>query len=202
MPPFHARAPFEPVADIVTQLVADLETRDAVKVQIVDCCSGSGGSWAAIDRNINARDTLTRHPTKILLSDFHPDVRTCRAPPSFTAHRIFELQVPDLGSVITILALFPLSPLLTHFLRPTLRTLFPPYLIPLIPLVLVFDGLLSAYRPRSPAHLLHLADMAAVGIAVEAGEKDYAEWTFTSGRSRHTAPCGHMVWTIGRKHAG
>jgi hypothetical protein len=86
-------------------------------------------------------------------------------------YSIFELQEFNLGSLLVITGLFPLTWLATPFLRPSpsesspttsgLRSpstpsavqLFFTYIVPIIPLILVLDGYVSAYRTRTFAHV-------------------------------------------------
>jgi hypothetical protein len=88
------------------------------------------------------------------------------------------MQEPTLGSALTILALFPLSLLITPFTRPSLRALLLTYIVPLIPIVLVFDGLVSAWRTRSTEHLMHLANRAALGVNVELVDSPRGSFSF------------------------
>lgn len=79
-------------------------------------------------------------------------------------------------------------------------TLFFTWVFPIIPLILVFDGLISCWRTRSAAHIQHLCDLASIAIALEGRGQD-SGWTWTSGRRLHTWPGGDMVYMIGRKAA-
>ncbi|WVQ83626.1 hypothetical protein IAT38_005767 [Cryptococcus sp. DSM 104549] len=114
---------------------------------------------------------------------------------------IFELQELDLGSVLMILMLGPLTWLLIPFQRPNLKTLLFTYLIPLIPLLLVLDGLISIYRTRTTPHILHLANLASLSLALEGEDKDDGgiDWVWEHGRKRHTWPFGRMTWIVGRR---
>ncbi|ORY24396.1 hypothetical protein BCR39DRAFT_566630 [Naematelia encephala] len=114
---------------------------------------------------------------------------------------IFELQAPDLGSIVTILALFPLSFLLIPFQHPTITTLLFTYIIPIIPAILIFDGLVSAWRTRSPQHIQYLAGLAAMTVQLEGGDKE-GEWKWESGGGVHTWPWGRMSYVIGRRDRG
>jgi hypothetical protein len=135
--------------------------------------------------------------------------------------RIFELQEPSLSSFITLLFLFPATMVLTPFVRPNLSefapvpiyaclrpelttpaTLLFTYLIPIIPLIVMVDGWTSAYRTRSLAHILHLANQAAMSISLEGGKEGEVEWKWESGRRMHTWPTGHMNWIVGRRDRG
>lgn len=77
-------------------------------------------------------------------------------------------------------------------------TLLLTYLFPVIPFILVFDGLVSCWRTRSPNHIKHLSNLANIAITLEGREPEDA-WTWQSGRTRHSWPGGDMVYMIGRK---
>lgn len=80
-------------------------------------------------------------------------------------------------------------------------TLIFTYLIPLIPFVLVLDGLISVYRTRSPSHVLHLANLATLSLALEGEDKVTGDmdWKWEHGAERHTWPFGRLVWVVGRR---
>lgn len=90
--------------------------------------------------------------------------------------------------------------------------LFFTYVVPIIPFILVVDGLVSAWRTRSMEHVsptlrkgrllltlqvLHLANLASASLAMN--NTDVPEWTWECGRAQHTWPTGHMFWIVGRK---
>ncbi|WVQ94729.1 hypothetical protein IAU59_001809 [Kwoniella sp. CBS 9459] len=112
---------------------------------------------------------------------------------------IFELQSCDVGSLVMIAMLGPLSWLVTPFTRPSLATLFFTYIIPLIPLILVIDGWISVYRTRSTPHILHLANLASLSLALEGDDEPH--WKWECGSDMHTWPFGRMSWVVGRKSA-
>ncbi|OCF34743.1 hypothetical protein I316_03787 [Kwoniella heveanensis BCC8398] len=112
---------------------------------------------------------------------------------------IFELQSCDVGSLVMIAMLGPLSWLITPFTRPSLAILFFTYIIPLIPLILVIDGWISVYRTRSTPHILHLANLASLSLALEGDDEPHWKWEY--GSSMHTWPFGRMSWVVGRKSA-
>ncbi|WWD16553.1 hypothetical protein CI109_100980 [Kwoniella shandongensis] len=113
---------------------------------------------------------------------------------------IFELQQSDLASLIMVFLLAPLSWLLTPFQRPTWTTLFFTYIIPLIPLLLVLDGIMKVYRSRSIPHFLHLANLASLNFHLEGGKpEEDIDWKWEYGKKRHTWSLGTMVWVVGRR---
>ncbi|KAK8861538.1 hypothetical protein IAR55_002360 [Kwoniella newhampshirensis] len=113
---------------------------------------------------------------------------------------IFELQQSDLASLLMVALLGPLSWLLLPFQRPTWTTLFFTYIVPIIPLLLVLDGILSVYRSRSIPHLLRLVNLASLNFHLEGGGgKEEFDWKWEYGKKRHTWPFGQMVWVVGRR---
>ncbi|WVR03893.1 hypothetical protein IAU60_000892 [Kwoniella sp. DSM 27419] len=113
---------------------------------------------------------------------------------------IYELQSADIGSLIMIAMLLPLTWILTPFTRPSRGTLFFTYVIPLIPLILVIDGWTSVYRTRPVSHVLHLANLASLSLQLEGEDKGLErDWKWEYGRERHTWPFGYMTWIVGRK---
>ncbi|KAL0242359.1 hypothetical protein I308_105988 [Cryptococcus tetragattii IND107] len=115
---------------------------------------------------------------------------------------IFELQECDFESVMMIiLMLAPLTWIFMPFQRPNIKTLIFTYLIPLIPFILVLDGLISVYRTRSPSHILHLANLATLSLALEGEDKVIGDmdWKWEHGTERHTWPFGRLVWVVGRR---
>ncbi len=79
--------------------------------------------------------------------------------------------------------------------------LFFTYLIPIIPLILMTDGYVSAWRTRSFPHTMHLANLAQKRVNLERARDGEGEvrWKWESGRTRHTWPGGHMSWVVGRR---
>jgi len=112
---------------------------------------------------------------------------------------IFELQGPYFGSFATLLGLFPLSFLIIPFLRPTLLMLVLTYIFPIIPAIVTFDGLISAWRTRSYSHVLHLAELAAMRVNLEGGDKECIDWKWEHGSATHTWPWGKVDWIVGRR---
>jgi hypothetical protein len=68
--------------------------------------------------------------------------------------------------------------------------LFFTYIIPVIPIVVVFDGLVSSLRTRSAEEVQAL--MKDCGANADG-------WIIKSGEEQHTWPIGHMSWVIGLK---
>ena len=68
--------------------------------------------------------------------------------------------------------------------------LFFTYIIPIVPFVLVFDGIISSLRTRSSEEVQAL--MKQCGASCDG-------WTVKSGQEQHTWPTGYMTWVIGLK---
>lgn len=104
---------------------------------------------------------------------------------------IFELQERTIPSLFVIINLW----LLLFFITPfyfwkSPGHLFFTYVIPIIPLVVVIDGCTSSLRTRTSAEVLALINERAIPTE---------NWTFHSGKERHTWPSGNLSWVIGIK---
>jgi hypothetical protein len=123
--------------------------------------------------------------------------------------RIFELQSRTLSSLITVFLLGPLIALISpiFFWRSPLQLFFT-YLVPLIPICVVFDGYISSLRTRTPDEVAALLRRASAKIGRDGangnrtgtgvGGKDdmIPGWRFVSGSEMHTNPTGWMSWII------
>ena len=105
---------------------------------------------------------------------------------------ILELQGRTLASCIMIALMGPLILLVTpfYFWRDPIHLIFT-YLIPIIPIVLVFDGFVSSIRTRTGEEVKQMAD------ALEGDAS--ANWEFRWGTEWHTKVIGEMTWIIGIK---
>ncbi|PQE27614.1 Haloacid dehalogenase protein [Rutstroemia sp. NJR-2017a BBW] len=108
---------------------------------------------------------------------------------------IFELQERTISSLITMFGMGILMMIITpfYFWRSP-GHLFFTYVIPVIPFVLVFDGLISSLRTRNAKEV--------EALMKRAGGKDgfgAPGWKLMSGRERHTFPTGYMTWVMGIK---
>ena len=104
---------------------------------------------------------------------------------------IFELQGRDIGSIFTVLGMFPL--LLAGswwWFWGQWDLLFWTYVIPVVPFVMVFDGLISCLRTRSKGEILGL--IRESGASIEG-------WRFEAGTKIHTLTGGTMNYFIGIK---
>ncbi|KAB8294086.1 hypothetical protein EYC80_009540 [Monilinia laxa] len=104
---------------------------------------------------------------------------------------IFELQERTLSSLITMFAMGIMIMGITpfYFWRSP-GHLFFTYVIPIIPFVLVFDGIISSVRTRSAGE---------VEALMKKSGGDMEGWRVLSGRERHTWPTGYMTWVMGIK---
>lgn len=106
---------------------------------------------------------------------------------------IFELQERTFEGLLTALAIGPALMFGSwYWFWDDWTHLFWTYVIPVIPAVVVFDGLVSAVRTRSSAEILDL--MRKDGM-----EKETKGWRFESGTRLHTWPTGVMHYFIGIK---
>lgn len=105
--------------------------------------------------------------------------------------RIFELQERTVDSILTMFLLGFLMFFVTpfYFWRSP-GHLFFTYIIPIIPFVVVFDGIVSSLRTRTAEEVQEM--MAQCGASTEG-------WTFKSGHEQHTYPTGYLTWIIATK---
>ncbi|KAI9891029.1 MAG: hypothetical protein M1814_003380 [Vezdaea aestivalis] len=102
---------------------------------------------------------------------------------------IFELVDRDFASFITNLLLWPLLLIITPFYYwqdPV--HLFFTYIIPILPFVLVFDGIISSLRCRGKEEI-----RALMG-------PEMSDWKLKTGSITHTWPTGNMIYFIGSKN--
>lgn len=111
---------------------------------------------------------------------------------------IFELQGRDLGSLFTICAMGPFLMLGSwYWFWGNWELLFWTYVVPVVPFVVVFDGVVSALRTRREGEV-----MALVREAVEGESGGVEGWRFETGSEVHTWPVGRMNYFIGVKEGG
>lgn len=101
---------------------------------------------------------------------------------------IFELQDRSLGSVVSC-CMFGFFVMLVapyfYLWSPTI--MFFIYVCPIIPFVLVFDGLVSSLRTRTPEE---------VEILLRTCGADVEDWEVKSGREAFMWPTGYLTWVI------
>ncbi|KAI8626447.1 hypothetical protein F5Y19DRAFT_223366 [Xylariaceae sp. FL1651] len=102
---------------------------------------------------------------------------------------IFELQSRTISSFICCMLfgffIFLIAPIL-YWWSP--QILFFVYVIPVVPFVLVFDGVISSLRTRT-------ADEVEVLLRT-CGAGDTGDWVVRSGSETFLWPCGHLTWII------
>ena len=106
---------------------------------------------------------------------------------------IFELQGRDLGNILTVLMLGPLLWLGSwYWFWGRWGHLFWTYVIPVVPFVIVFDGVVSCLRTRRDGEVMEL-----IREAVGSGQCSLDGWRFETGTALHTWPTGRMQYFIG-----
>lgn len=105
---------------------------------------------------------------------------------------IFELTERTTASLLMNVLTFPVG-LLTNWwtFRRDAIMLACTYLLPVVPFVVSFDGLVSSLRTRTPDEVMRLLKTAGQGAE--------QEWEWTSGRVTHTWPIGQMTYVIGTR---
>jgi hypothetical protein len=122
---------------------------------------------------------------------------------------IIELQDRYLSSLLLICAFFPLQFLTTifWFWKDPLQLIFT-YLLPIVPSIVTFDGLVSCLRTRSFEEIVRLIgnETGSEGIVKtvddQGRETKHAKrgvWTFKGMNELHTWPLGYMNWMVGYK---
>ena len=103
---------------------------------------------------------------------------------------IFELQQRNYSSLVTIFCLWPMLMLTSVFhYRHDPVYMFFTYVLPWIPFVVQFDGLMSMLRTRTPAEVYTLLEK-------EISEEELNLWNFQHGEQMHTWPFGWLSWII------
>lgn len=107
---------------------------------------------------------------------------------------IFELQGRDVGNLLTCLTLAPLLWLGSwYWFWGQWGQLFWTYVIPVVPFVIVFDGLVSCLRTRREGEVRELIGQTGMGVE---------GWRFETGTATHTWPTGTMQYFIGIREEG
>ena len=107
---------------------------------------------------------------------------------------IFELQGRDVGNLVTVLLIAPLLWMGSwYWFWGQWGHLFWTYIVPVVPIVTVFDGLVSCLRTRRDQEVLKLVNEAAKAGGGLNG------WKFEAGGETHTWPIGSMQYLIGVK---
>ena len=108
---------------------------------------------------------------------------------------ILELQGRDLGNLFIVLCMWPMLLLGSwYWFWGCWGHLFFTYAVPIVPLVIVFDGLVSCLRTRREGEVMKL-----IREAVRGDEGGLEGWRFETGGELHTWPTGTMQYFIGIK---
>ena len=106
---------------------------------------------------------------------------------------IFELQERTFEGLLTALAIGPALMFGSwYWFWGDWTHLFWTYIIPVVPVVVVLDGLVSAVRTRSRAEILQLMRKGRM-------DREMKDWRFESGTRLHTWPTGQMHYFVGIK---
>ena len=108
---------------------------------------------------------------------------------------IFELQWRDAGNILDVILMWPVLFLGSWWwFWGQWDHLFWTYIIPVVPFVTVFDGIVSCLRTRREEEVFSLLKRAAqqVNGGIEG-------WSFEAGEETHTWPIGTMAYFIGVK---
>ena len=108
---------------------------------------------------------------------------------------ILELQGRDVGNLFTMFMMGP--PLILgswYWFWGQWAHLFWTYILPVVPFVVVFDGIVSCLRTRRDREVMSLIQEAAKaeGMSLDG-------WRFETGMARHTWPAATMQYFIGMK---
>lgn len=105
---------------------------------------------------------------------------------------IFELQDRSLAGMISVcmlgVASIVMAPAFAWKWRSPASLAFS-WLLPVLPFVLVFDGIVSCLRTRTPGEVESL--LRGCGA-------DTSSWEIRSGRCKFIWPCGYLNWVICR----
>ena len=112
---------------------------------------------------------------------------------------IFELQGRDLGNLFTVLMLGPLLWLGSwYWFWGSWSHLFWTYCVPIVPFVVVYDGMISCLRTRSKQETISLINQVAEADKRGRGRL-IDDWRFDAGGEMHTWPGGKMQYFVGVK---
>jgi hypothetical protein len=122
---------------------------------------------------------------------------------------IIELQDRKMGSLCLIFGhiAYMLASTVFYFWRDPLQLFFT-YIVPVLPAVVTFDGLVSCLRVRTFSEVMNLLKGSDGEGEIEAGEDGEGrkletarrgKWRFEAGSELHSWPCGNMNWIVGIK---
>ena len=108
---------------------------------------------------------------------------------------IFELQGRDVGSILTVLMLFPILWLRSwKRFRGQWTILFWYAILPVVPFVVVFDGIVSCLRTRKEEEIYDLIERAG-----GKSRNGTSTWRFRAGRKSQADAMGVVNYFIGEK---
>lgn len=104
---------------------------------------------------------------------------------------IFELQERTLASLLMVCLLGSVMiVILTPFYFPFWKhpgQVFFTNVIPIVPFIVAFDGVISSLRTRTPDEVVALAKRCGA---------DIDDWELRGGREMHSYPIGYLTWSI------
>lgn len=186
----------DPVRFVLTDLHPNIEAWDKVarKNPLITYEAQSVDASAAPKHLVNRADgTKTLRLFNLAFHHFDDPLATAILRDSVETSQgfaIFELQDRSLASVVTLIMMgigvLLETPRQAWAWRSPATFIFS-WLIPILPFVLVFDGLISSLRTRTPDEVEAL--LRSCGA-------DTSEWEIRSGSKRHLWPCGYLNWVI------
>jgi len=122
---------------------------------------------------------------------------------------IIELQDRKLGSMVLIFGhiVYMFATTLFYFWRDPLQLLLT-YIIPVLPAVVTFDGLVSCLRTRNFKEVMALIKSRGSEEEIQFVEDHEGrklekarrgKWSFESGTELHSWPCGYLSYIVGIK---
>ena len=149
---------YAPIAPLLQTMLDSARCRS-----IVDVCSGGGGPWLDLSRKLQPDG----HVFQILLTDKYPNLWAFQ-----NVIGIFEItrRAPSTISLMFAWALmtFVFTPLIRPF---RWSRLLCTYVFPIIPLVLLFDGVVSCLRTYRPQELREIVKkLSGIEYQWEVGE--------------------------------
>ncbi|KAL7938711.1 hypothetical protein V8C35DRAFT_288956 [Trichoderma chlorosporum] len=195
----HLSAQDKPPVDFV---LTDLHPNIAAWKRIVMKFPGITYESQSVDASNAPKDLVERPGGKKVmrlfnLSFHHFDDALARGILKDTANTshgfaIFELQDRSFASAVSVfmfgVGAIVMAPIFA-LKRKSLAIFIFSWIIPVLPFVLVFDGLVSCLRVRTPGEIESL--LRGCGTVT-------SSWEMQSGRCRFIWPCGHLNWVICR----
>lgn len=124
---------------------------------------------------------------------------------------IIELQDRKLGSLCLIFGHigYMFASTIFHFWKDPIQLFFT-YIVPVLPAVVTFDGLMSCLRVRTFREVVDLlkkmggAEVGEIEAVEDSGGRQLewvrkGDWVFEAGSELHSWPCGSMNWIVGVK---